>query len=77
MEANQSHPRLRELESRYDHMGLILKKNSDHYEIYNKERPDRLIVMYYSLSTVAVEIEFREVLSRLFVAQHGAPATRN
>ena len=77
MEANQSHPRLRELESRYDHMGLILKKNSDHYEIYNKEHPDRLIVMYYSLSTVAVEIEFREVLSRLFVAQHGTPATRN
>ncbi len=77
MEANQSHPRLRELQSRYDHMGLVLRKNSDHYEIYNKERPDRLIVMYYSLSTVAVEIEFREVLCRLFVAQHSKTVTRN
>ncbi len=77
MEANHSPPGLRELQSRYDHMGLILRKNLDHYEIYNKERPDRLIVMYYSLSTVAVEIEFREVLSRLFVAQHGTPVTRN
>lgn len=77
MEANHSPLKLRELQSRYDRMGLILKKNLDHYEIYNKEHPDRLIVMYYSLSTVAVEIEFREVLSRLFVAKHGTPATRN
>jgi hypothetical protein len=77
MEANQSHARLEQLQSRYDHMGLILKKRFDHYEIYDKQHPNRLILEYHSLGMVKVEIEFREALSRLLVAQHAKAVTKN